>query len=329
MILLSLAPIAIYLIVLRAFDAFSMVRWKTMLAWMAWGMMSAFLTLGVVEVAHATNHTWTAPWVSPILEETLKVLPLFFFIWCRRVVFTAESQLYGQAAGGGFALVENVLYLQHFPNMGVANALVRGLGTGLLHMGCTALLATLTLLWVQHYRRSLLPTFPLLLLPSVGIHTFYNATSLSPMHVMIAMIVLFFLAFHLVGEIGERTVIRWLDVSLNDDVNLITALRQGKLAETKAGEYLSQLRDRFDPLVFFDMCVYVQLYLELLIEAKGRVMLHDAGIRLDETEEQKADRQARLSELDAIAKRIPRLGMQMLRPLIHATDQDRWVLRQE
>lgn len=329
MILLSLAPIALYLVVLRAFDAFSMVRWKTMAAWMVWGMMSALITLGVVEAAHATHHAWTAPWVSPIIEETLKVLPLLIFVCQRRVVFSAESQLYGQAVGGGFALVENVLYMLHFPHMSVANALVRGLGTGLLHMGCTALLATLTLLLVQRGSKRHLPLVPLLFLPSMGIHTFYNATTLSPMHVMIAMIVLFFLAFYLVAQIGERTVIRWLDVSMNDDVNLITALRQGKLAETKAGEYLSQLRDRFDPLVFFDMCVYVQLYLELLIEAKGRVMLRDAGIEMPETEEQKADRQARLTELDAIAKRIPRLGMQMLRPLIHATDQDQWVLRRE
>lgn len=144
---------------------------------------------------------------------------------------------------------------------------------------------------------------------------------------MVCMILVFFLAFWLVSRWGERNILRWLDVSISDDVALIAALREGRLEETKAGAYLTALRDRFQPLVFFDMCVYVQLYLELLIDAKARLMLHDAGISQVETIEQKSDRQARLVELDALHKRIPRLGLLLLTPLTHSTDQDRWVLR--
>ena len=359
-VLLSLAPIVVYLVVLRAFDAFSMIRWRTMGAWMGWGVTCALLVMGVVKWAHASGHAWSAPWVSPVLEETLKVMPLLFLVWRRKVVFTAESQLYGEAIGGGFAFVENILYLQHFTSMNAATALVRGFGTGLLHMGCTAILATLALLWLQCVsrfsesrqpspgaqqatpdggwsdHRSRMPQWLaamavalLLFLPSVGIHTLYNTAELPPMNLMIILIVVFFMIFYLVSRVGERTVIRWLDVSMDDDVRLISSLRQGRLAETKAGEYLSQLRTRFDPFVFFDMCVYVQLYLELLIEAKGRVMLRDAGLPVEESAEKKAERQARITELDAIANRIPRLGLQLLRPLIHATSQDQWVLRRE
>ena len=345
MALVSLAPIILYLIVLRTFDAFSMVRWRTMLGWTAWGMASALLMLALVRVAHASGNGWTAPWVSPCIEETFKVLPLLFFVWARRMVFSAETQLYGEAVGGGFALVENVIYLSRFPGMDVATALVRGLGTGLLHMGCTALAATLVLVSLQSVSRSLgysvgswgrwlrglvsVAMVPLLLLPSIGIHTLHNMADISPMTLMVGMVVVFFLAFHLVSRMGERGVVRWLDVSMNDDISLIAALREGRLTETKAGEYLAQLRSRFDSLVFFDMCVYVHLYLELLIEAKGRVMLRDAGLEQVETPGQKADRKARLAELDVIGGRIPRMGLLLLRPLIHCADQDQWAMRKE
>lgn len=345
MALFSLVPILLYLIVLRTFDAFSMVRWRTMGVWTAWGVVSALLLLCIVKASHATGCAWTAPWVSPVIEEIVKAFPLLIIIWQRKAVFTAETQLYGEAIGGGFALVENVIYLHQFPNMSVATALVRGLGTGLLHMGCTALVATLMLLVVQHLSHRMtsatlsshslhsiqaLVALPLIFLPSMAIHTFHNVSPLSPMTFMIGMIVVFFMAFYLISCIGERSIIRWLDVSIGDDVQLIASLQQGKLAETKAGAYLTQLRHRFEPLVFFDMCVYVQLYLELLIKAKARIMLRDAGIKADETPQQKADRRACLNELDAIAHRIPKMGMQLLRPLIiHNADQDEWVLRRD
>lgn len=330
-----------------------MVRWRTMLGWTAWGVVSALLMLAFVKLANACGYAWTAPWVSPCIEEALKVLPLLIFIGLHKVVFSAESQLYGEAVGGGFALVENVIYLSHFPSMNLATALVRGLGTGLLHMGCTALAATLLLVSVQFVSRSMgavvhcekdsffflsrrfacfflaVVALPFLLLPSIGIHFFHNITDIAPMTFMVGMILVFFLAFHFVSRLGERGVVRWLDVSMNDDISLITSLREGRLAETKAGEYLSQLRSRFEPLVFFDMCVYVHLYLELLVEAKANVMLRDAGIEREETHEQKANRKARLIELDAIAKRIPRMGMRLLRPIIHCSDQDQWALRKE
>lgn len=329
MLALSLVPILLYLVVLRAFDAFSLVRWRTMAMWMAWGTASALLMLAIVKICSTTGHRWAAPWVSPVLEEILKALPLLFFVCRRKVVFTAETQLYGESIGGGFALIENIIYLEHFPNMDIATALVRGLGTGLLHMGCTALAVTIVLVCYQRFKVITVALIPLLLIPSISIHTLHNVSSISPMTFMVGMIVVFFLAFYIIYRIGEQSVINWLDVSMGDDISLIASLREGKLAETKAGEYLTQLRDRFDPLVFFDMCVYVQLYLELLIEAKARVMLHDAGIEMEETSEQKTKRKARLTELDALTRRIPHFGLQLLRPLIHATDKDQWVLQRK
>ena len=327
--LLSLVPIALYLVVLRSFDAFSMVRWRTILCWMAWGVASALLTCGLVKLAHATGHAWTAPWVSPVIEEVLKALPLLYLVWRRKAVFTAETQLFGEAVGGGFALVENVIYLLHFPHMDFATALVRGLGTGLLHMGCTALVATLTLVCVQHLsrrHRAGIGLAPLFFLPSVAFHTFHNVADVSPMTFMVLMMLVFFVTFYVVYRIGERGVVAWLDVSMENDVKLIAALREGRLAETKAGEYLTQLREHFEPLVFFDMCVYVQLYLELLIQSKARVMLRDAGIEQPMTPEQTEARKARLAELDAIRHRVPRMAIHLLRPLVHATDKDEWAV---
>ena len=336
----ALLPIALYVIVMRAFDAFTMVRWRSILLWLVWGVLSAFLILGLGWLTAQLNDgsTLIKGWISQLTEELIKILPLALLIQRSKVAFLAETMLYGVAIGGGFALVENPIYLNAFTDMTTATALVRGFGTTLMHMGCTALAASLMLsammLMAQTVgkgRRRMLSAMLtwLMLLPSMGIHIAHNILSLNPMTKAIALMIAFFMLFYLLSWVNERLIVQWLDISINDDIKLIAALQEGRLEETKAGQYLCSLRQRFEPLVFFDMTTYVLLYLQLLITAKSRMMLHDAGLDMPLSDKEKQKHHEQLVELHTIANRIPRMAHQLLQPLIHASDQNRWALNVE
>ena len=90
--------------------------------------------------------------------------------------------------------------------------------------------------------------------------------------------------------------------------------------------YLETIRERFDPLVFFDMCVYVQLYIELLIAGKSRLILRDAGLQVEMSAEEKRMHTEKLTELRAISARIPRVGHYLLRPILHTSVKNRWAM---
>lgn len=100
--LLSLLPIALYLLILRALDSFSLAKWKLLLACMAFGLLCGvgmFMFTRAVDVPSP---------VVPVLEEALKSLAVLFLIIRKKVRFLHEALIYGAAAGAGFSLLENL-----------------------------------------------------------------------------------------------------------------------------------------------------------------------------------------------------------------------------
>ena len=333
-VLAALLPIILYLGVLQIFDAFSMTRWRRLAGHFLWG---AACTLMVYAIAQLWRHfhdgrPWTGLLPSVLLEEGLKSSLLIVLIARRRIAFLAEAQIYGQAVGAGFAFVENILYLSMFPDMETGTAIVRGMGTSMLHMGCTSTAASLWLLLPWSEGRSthdVLRNYAsgiLLLIPSVAIHYIYNMWLFSPSVQLLCVVTTFFLVYVAVGRFNERQTLRWLDVSIQTDVILLQALHEGRLCDTPSGKYLASIRQRFHPLVFFDMCVYVQLYLELLVAGKSRMMLRDAGIHVEVSEEEKTRQKEKMAELNALSSRIPLVGHHLLRPVLHTSAKNRWAM---
>ena len=332
--LAALLPIVAYLGVLQIYDAFSMTRWHRLASHALWGAVVTLITYAIVVIWRYFNdgQPWAGLLPSVLIEEFLKAAVLIFLVSRRRIAFLAEAQIYGQAVGAGFAFVENILYLSLFPDIGIGTAIVRGMGTSMLHMGCTSTVVSLWLLlpWneeTQRYDIRWNYLFGILLfIPSVAIHYVYNMWLFSPAAQLLAVIAIFFLIYSIVGLISERLTLRWLDVSIQSDVVLLQAIQEGKLCDTHSGMYLETIRERFDPLVFFDMCVYVQLYIELLIAGKSRLMLRDAGLQVEMSAEEKRMHTEKLTELRAISARIPRVGHYLLRPILHTSVKNRWAM---
>ena len=216
---------------------------------------------------------------------------------------------------------DDVIYLYFSPDMQFATALFRGLGTSMLHIGCTALFLVLWLLAKNNSRKPFFRFWGII--PCLLIHALHNLHYFQPLIQMVAVVVIFLVVFLCVSNYNEKCIGKWLDLSMMNDIDLLSAIKEGTLPDTKAGEYLMSVKEQFDPYVFLDMICYVQLYLELTITGKSRMMLRESGLLDEESEEEKAQYKAMLKEFDTLRGNIGKMGEIILRPIVKMTDEDK------
>lgn len=321
----SIFPIILYLLLVKALDGFSLTGWRPTLLCLGWGVVSCALGYLVTGVCEQDLGVFL-----PLFEEFIKFAPLLVLIVMRKAAFFAEVLIYGAAIASGFAIPENMLYVASAPEFGIGDALVRGFGTALMHMGCTALCANLALMMMRLMEKW--PTVAraavslLCLLPSSLIHYVYNLSLLAPMIQMVLVIVVMLPLFMLIYEIDGRLIHRWLDMCISNDVALFSAIRKGELKTTTAGEYLLKAKEKFAPEVFFDICVYLGLYLEVSIDAKSHMIMRDAGMDIPLTEEQKLRNREKIRELGNLRKSIGRAGLLFLSPIVDMKTTDSWAI---
>lgn len=267
-------------------------------------------------------------WVF-ILEELLKALFALVLVLRKKIVFFVEALVYGATIGSGFALVENIVYLYYNPDMLIGTALFRGLSTALLHMGCTAIMA-IALLFIKYSIHSTFNTI-ITLLPFI-IHYCYNYAVLTIgrseggdfaiLMLMIVTILSFLVIFLLISLYNERKIYQWLDHSITFDIQLLAAIREGHLADTRSGQYLCSIKEQFQSDVFFDLICFIQLYLELSIAGKSRLLLEQEGLAQPLTKEQISIHNEKIAELCQLRHNIGPLGEYLIRPIITINDQD-------
>jgi hypothetical protein len=114
----------------------------------------------------------------------------------------------------------------------------------------------------------------------------------------------------------------WLDVGFGSDVELLDMLRSGEVRDTRVGQYLRSLRDRFPGEVIADMLCYLEIMVELSIKAKGRLLMKEAGFPPPPD----PLIAARLEELAFLEKSIGVTGKLALSPFVSKTSRDLWQL---
>lgn len=322
---ICIIPIVLYLFLIKGMDGFSLGKISRIIESFVWGI-AVCVTLFFAGRA-MDNET---DWLAPMLEEILKALPLVFAVYKKRTAFFAETLIYGAAVGAGFSFLENIIYIALSPGFYLGDAIVRGFGTSLLHMGCTALCGSCFLLGSRFVMKRAFPLKALAavagLAPSFLIHFVYNLFLLPELAQLVLTIVLLLGLFLLIYAFDNRKIHDWLDLCINNDMMLLKSIREGKLSGTEAGEYLMQTRDRFKPEVFFDICVYLGLYLEMSIAAKSRMIMKEADIDVPVPEDVHKANMDKLTELHALEKNIGVSGLSVLRPVINTKAMDDWVL---
>ena len=323
--IIALLPIIVYVLVVKAMDGFSMASWKRLIPGFVWGMFCCGALFFIARVTKYENSV-----LSTFLEEFLKCIPLVWAICRKRVAFFAEALIYGTAIGAGFAFLENIIYVTLLPGFSLGDAILRGFGTAVLHMGCTALYAAsaITVSRLMAGKPFFLSLFACScsIIPSFAIHYVYNLFLLPEFVQLVLVIVLMVGLLIVIYDIDGKLIHKWLDSCISNDISLLASMREGHLKDTAAGEYLMEMRRKFQPEVFFDICTYLGLYLEMSIAAKSRMIMKEAGMDVPTDPKTHQENLDRLTELKALRKNIGMSGLMVLRPVINEKAVDEWVM---
>lgn len=282
----ALFPVVLYIFVVYTLDNFSLVGIRDLMLLVGAGLLAAAACFGLFRLTDPFVSERVSDYLYPILEEAVKALPLWWLARRKKIAFFIDSVICGAAVGGGFSILENILYLL-MGNLGMGTALFRGLEVALIHMGCSAIVAvalmfTVRLLERRHARlpvkkRDITMSLFLFFVAAI-LHILHNYLHPDP---LLQFVVVF-------GSLGGLLVWvyqydgdmihRWLDRGLDKQVALMMDIQQGHLGETKTGQFLLSIKENFPAEVYFDIICYVQLYIELAVAAKSRFMTREAGL---------------------------------------------------
>lgn len=311
-ILFSVIPVLVFLVFLFLLDSFKLVFKGILFASLSWGVLIATL-LYLLKVSH--------PVFAPVAEELLKSVFVLYLIRRGKVGFIIDAAIYGFASGAGFALAENLFYLNAIPEASILTWIVRGFGTAFMHGGCTAIVAMLVVFGKSLDQKGLL--FPILAFISVSIiHYTFNLFYINPVMQTLGIVVLLAALFILIFRYSEQRLHNWLEVEFSSEVALLNMMNRGEMLSTRAGKYLDSLKTSFPPESILDLYCYIQLYLELSIKAKRNLMLRENDFPVVVED----DIDLKLAELKALKKRIGKVGEITLMPLLSMNYRDLWKL---
>jgi RsiW-degrading membrane proteinase PrsW (M82 family) len=336
-VLISLLPVLAFLAALVYSDSFKLVKRPLIIQATLFGILAAGISyimniylLGSL-VIQTTSYTF---YISPIIEETLKASFIIYLIAKGKVGFMIDAAIYGFAIGAGFALLENVYYLNAIDQPNLAVWFIRGFGTAVMHGGTTAIFAIITKnisdrrneFKLSHFLPGFLfvilyHLFPGLIL-AISIHSFFNHFMLAPIILTAFQLILLPLVIVFVFYRSEKILKNWLESGLDNDVGILEQINEGKLSESHICQYLTSLQNNFSPSVIVDMIAYIRNHIELSIEAKGVLLLKQAGVPVTIDE----DTKDKFKELKYLEKSIGQTGKLAISPILHSSTRDLWQL---
>jgi protease PrsW len=320
---IAVLPVIAFLASLLILDSFKLVRHRDVGITILVGASTAVVCYGInvflmssMSIPPAT----LARYVGPVVEETAKAIFVIFLLRANRVGFLADATIRGVAIGAGFAVVENLYYMQMRPDANAFIWVIRGFGTALMHGGTTALVAiSAKRLLDREGSWRIVLILPGLLL-AVVVHGLFNHFFVSPLLSTLIVLVLLPSISIIVYRQSENATREWLGSGFDADRDLLAMISTGSLDDTHIGHYLNSLQNRFPSETVADMLCYLQQYSELAIKAKGLLLMRDAGF----SPPPDADVQSQFAELRYLEKTIGVTGLSALRPLLHSKSRDLW-----
>jgi protease PrsW len=320
-ILVSLLPVFAFLVMLIFLDNYKLLKPISIFKAIGFGILAAvvcfFLNRIILQVA---GEEILSKYIAPVLEETAKAILPLLLIKKGKIGFLVDAAIIGFAVGSGFALLENIYYLNQLESSNIMLWIFRGFGTAIMHGGNTAIFALISIYLTGKYKQIKLLHFLPALLVAILIHSFFNQFFLPPlMNTLLQVLVLPLL---LIGifSVSEKGMSKWLQSGFDSDVTMLGFLKSGKFSSTKQGEYLAGFRNSFNGEVVLDLYCYLRIYLELAIRAKGVLLLRESGLEVDLDDEIKA----KFKELLFLEKSIGKAGKTILKPLLNSSQKDLW-----
>jgi RsiW-degrading membrane proteinase PrsW (M82 family) len=321
--LLGLLPVICFLAGLVYLDSYRLVGVRWILGTIAVGGVLAgiaYLLNGWLMVVLDMEFMSYSRYLAPPVEETLKGLVILALVRLHRIGFLVDAAIYGFAVGTGFAVIENMYFLQIMPDTGTGVWIVRGFGTAIMHGGSVAIFAVAGRALISQ-RKKLGPAawLPGLVIASI-IHSVFNHFFLSPVLTTLGILVVMPLVMSVVFQKSEESVEQWLDVGFDADTELLELINSGALSDSHVGEYLHTLKERFEGPIVADLLCYLRIHVELALRAKGLLMMRESGFEVTADEETRA----KLEEMKFLEKSIGPTGKLALKPFLQVSRKDLW-----
>ena len=321
--LLGLLPVSCFLAGLVYLDSYRLVGIRWVLGTIAVGgliagtsyLMNDWL-IGLLDIEFISYSRYLAPFI----EEALKGIVILVLVRLHRIGFLVDAAIFGFAVGAGFAVVENMYFLQLLPDTSTGVWIVRGFGTAIMHGGATAIFAVAgRALISQRKDLGVAGWLPGLVIAAV-IHSVFNHFFFSPILTTIGVLILLPLLMTVVFQQSEKSVEEWLDVGFDADTELLELINSGELSESRVGEYLLTLKERFEGPIVADLLCYLRIHVELALRAKGLLMMRESGFEVTPDEETRA----KLEEMKFLEQSIGTTGKLALKPFLQISRKDLW-----
>ena len=322
---IGLLPVLSFLVALVAMDSYKLVHLRTVVLVIGLGCVAAGLSylanIAVIGLFGFDFSTY-ARTVGPLVEEAIKCVVILVMIRTHRIGFLVDAAIFGFAVGTGFALIENLYYLQGLGNAHIAVWIVRGFGTALFHGGVQSMLAVMVLALTD--RRGAMDAGAVLppLMAAWLLHATFNNFVLPPIYQTLLLMLLLPPLMLLVFSRSERAVQGWLGTGFDADQDLLELLHSGSFSESPHGQYLHSLRAHFSGAVVADLVCYLRLHVELALRAKGLLLMREAGIEpgIDEATRENFE------ELRYLERAVGPTALRAVKPLLQMSRRDLWQL---
>lgn len=316
-------PVCCFLGALLYLDSYKLISIRLVLTTVLLGCGAALASypanVGSLDLLGIEFVTYTR-YMAPFVEEALKAAIIVVLLRHNRIGFLVDAAILGFAVGAGFAILENMHYLNILPDMQLGTWIVRGFGTAIMHGGATAIFAIVTRTLIgQHATIGLAALVPGFVASSI-IHSIFNHFFLSPLISTLLIMACLPAVFVIVFDRSERSVSEWLGMSFDADTELLELINSGKFSTSKIGLYLHSLKQKFEGPVVADLLCYLRLHTELSIRAKGLLMMRESGFPSKAGEETNA----KLDELRYLEGSIGTTGLLAIKPILRMSRKDLW-----
>jgi RsiW-degrading membrane proteinase PrsW (M82 family) len=123
-------------------DLYGSDRPRTVLLCFAWGFVAfllAFLANHFTTDILGFDRAFVATRTGPFVEEVFKSLILIYLVRRANFTYFVDGAIYGFASGIGFAVIENLRYIQLYPDQALLLVITRDFSTALMHGTATGL----------------------------------------------------------------------------------------------------------------------------------------------------------------------------------------------
>jgi len=204
----TLIPLLFLIVVIKG-------EYRRLILFFAWGLTSAILVYLInilIDSYFVFEQTFFLTQLIPAMEEFIKVFPLLFMLRTSKRTSQFSIVRLAMAAGIGFSILENYLYLSMTSSSGLANSIffiiTRSLTACVLHGSMTALIG-----WaIQVMRNRGFFSFGFLFgmyLFAVSVHSLYNALGLMENLQVVGILIplfLFTVEYYLFNFFGRKRV---------------------------------------------------------------------------------------------------------------------------